>query len=70
MPDYFSDRENGPRARTEQVISPTVWAGVVALLLRPCEVSSGIANASVLEVAHHTQRVFLQHRHVVVRGFA
>lgn len=32
MPDYFSDRENGPRARTEQVISPTVWAGVVAYL--------------------------------------
>lgn len=32
MPDYFSDRENGPRARTEQVISPTVWAGVVALV--------------------------------------
>jgi hypothetical protein len=30
MPDYFSDRENGPRARIEQVISPTVWAGVVA----------------------------------------
>lgn len=27
--DYFSDRENGPRARTEQVISPTVWAGLV-----------------------------------------
>jgi hypothetical protein len=24
MADYFSDRENGPRARTEQVISPTV----------------------------------------------
>jgi hypothetical protein len=22
MTDYFSDRENGPRARTEQVISP------------------------------------------------
>lgn len=32
MPDYFSNRENGPRARTEQVISPTVWAGVVALV--------------------------------------
>ena len=32
MPDYFSDRENGPRARTEQVITPTVWAGVVALV--------------------------------------
>lgn len=30
MSDYFSDRENGPRARTEQVISPVVWAGVVA----------------------------------------
>lgn len=29
MSDYFSDRENGPRARTEQVISPTVWAGLV-----------------------------------------
>lgn len=30
MSDYFSDRENGPRARTEQVISPIVWAGVGA----------------------------------------
>lgn len=30
MSDYFSDRQNGPRARTEQVISPTVWAGIVA----------------------------------------
>jgi hypothetical protein len=30
MSDYFSDRENGTRARTEQVISPTVWAGLVA----------------------------------------
>ncbi|MEA3168713.1 MAG: hypothetical protein QOI97_1661 [Pseudomonas sp.] len=30
MSDYFSDRENGPRARTEQVISPTVWAGLAA----------------------------------------
>lgn len=30
MSDYFSDRQNGPRARTEQVISPTVWAGLVA----------------------------------------
>jgi len=32
MSDYFSDRENGPRPRTEQVISPTVWAGLVALV--------------------------------------
>lgn len=30
MSDYFSDRQNGPRARTGQVISPTVWAGLVA----------------------------------------
>ncbi len=30
MNDYFSDRENGPRARTEQIISPEVWAGLVA----------------------------------------
>lgn len=30
MNDYFSDRENGPRARTEQLISPEVWAGLVA----------------------------------------
>lgn len=29
MSDYFSDRENGPRARTDQVISPVVWAGLV-----------------------------------------
>lgn len=29
MSDYFSDRENGPRARTEQMISPTVWASLV-----------------------------------------
>jgi hypothetical protein len=28
--DYFSDRENGPRARTDLVISPAVWAGLVA----------------------------------------
>ena len=30
MNDYFSDRENGPRARTEPVIAPVVWAGLVA----------------------------------------
>jgi|GEM_PF-4861011 len=29
MVDYFSDRENDPRVRTEQVISPPVWAGLV-----------------------------------------
>lgn len=29
MSDYFSDRENGPRTRTDQVISPVVWTGLV-----------------------------------------
>ncbi|WP_456299720.1 TIGR02391 family protein [Paraburkholderia tropica] len=27
MSDYFSDRQNGPWARIEQVILPAVWAG-------------------------------------------
>lgn len=30
MSDYFSDREFGVRARVEQVISPTLWAAIVA----------------------------------------
>lgn len=30
--DYFSDRENGPVARTDQSISPVAWAGIVALV--------------------------------------
>jgi len=32
MSNYFSDRENGPRARIDLVISPTVWAGMVAMV--------------------------------------
>lgn len=32
MSNYFSDREFGPRARVEQVISPEVWAGIVAMI--------------------------------------
>jgi hypothetical protein len=32
MADYFSDREQGPRPRTEETISPAVWGGVVALV--------------------------------------
>ncbi|MBR8360577.1 hypothetical protein KDW10_24955 [Burkholderia vietnamiensis] len=31
MTDYFSDRERGPRPRTEQEMSPVAWAGIVAL---------------------------------------
>lgn len=32
MNDYFSDRENGPRARTAQVIDPVTWAGFTTLI--------------------------------------
>lgn len=32
MTDYISDRERGPRPRTEEVISPIAWGGVVALI--------------------------------------
>ena len=32
MGDYFSDRENGPRARTVQAIPAVVWAGLVAIV--------------------------------------
>lgn len=32
MTDYFSDREQGPRPRTEEVISHIAWGGVVALI--------------------------------------
>lgn len=32
MTDYFSDREQGPGPRTEEVISPVAWGGVVALI--------------------------------------
>ncbi len=30
MSDYYSDRQNGSRARIEQLISPQVWAGLAA----------------------------------------
>lgn len=32
MSNYFSDREHGPVARIEQVISPVAWAGIAALV--------------------------------------
>lgn len=31
MIDYFSDHENGPVARTEEVITPAVWAIVATV---------------------------------------
>ncbi len=30
--DYFSDRENGPKARTIETITPQVWGGIVAIV--------------------------------------
>ena len=30
--DYFSDRENGPRPRVEECISPSAWGGIVAIV--------------------------------------
>lgn len=30
--DYFSDRENGPKARTIEIITPRVWDGVMAIV--------------------------------------
>jgi len=32
MSEYFSEREKGPRPRTEEVISPVVWGGIVGLV--------------------------------------
>lgn len=32
MTDYFSESEQGPRPRTEEVISPVAWGGVVGLV--------------------------------------
>ena len=30
--DYFSDRENGPRPRTKEIITETVWNGISAVV--------------------------------------
>jgi len=30
--DYFSDRENGPRPRVDESISPLAWGGIVAVV--------------------------------------
>ena len=43
---------------------------VVALLIRPCEVLSRVANVTILEVANNALRVLLQHRHVIIGSLA
>ena len=42
----------------------------IALLLRPCEVLSGISNPTVLEVANNPLGCFLQYGHMLVGSFA
>jgi hypothetical protein len=32
MHEYFSDRENGPKARIEENISPEVWKSIAGLI--------------------------------------
>ena len=41
-----------------------------ALLIRPCEVLSRVANVTILEVANNALRVLLQHRHVIIGSLA
>jgi hypothetical protein len=44
MSNYFSDRELGPRARTETTVSPVAWGGIAVLV--EALVSSGAFGAS------------------------
>ena len=44
MSNYFSDRELGPRARTEQTIGPVAWAGIAVVV--ESLASSGAFGAS------------------------
>jgi len=44
MGSYFSERELGPRARTEQTMSPVAWAGIAVLV--EALASSGAFGAS------------------------
>ena len=37
MNDYFSDRERGSRPRSEQIISPTVWKGLIGIIDNYCK---------------------------------
>ena len=57
-------------------ISPATYASALGdwragkLLIRPCEVLSRITDVAVLEVAHDTLGVVLQHRHVIIGRIA
>ena len=47
MSNYFSDRELGPRARTEQTMGPVAWAGIAVLV-------EALANAGAFGAARST----------------
>lgn len=55
MSDYFSDRELGPKARTEQKISPVAWAGIVALVASLA--NNGSFGASVPKLCQDGQGI-------------
>ena len=55
MIKYFSDRENGPSARTEEVITPVVWAAIVATVQGL--IKSGAFGQRFLLVAQPSQLV-------------
>ena len=57
-------------SQSQDVGSQIQSAGSVRLLLRPCEVLSGIANPAILEVAQNALRGLLQHGHVRACRFA
>ena len=62
-------RNTSKRQRPFQLETGLSLSLSLSLLIRPCEVLSRIANAAVLEVAHDTLGVLLQHRHVIVGRF-
>lgn len=47
MSNYFSDRELGPRARTEPTMGPVAWAGIAVLV-------EALANAGAFGAARST----------------
>lgn len=55
LTNYFSDRELGPKARTNEEITPEVWAGIVALV--KSLINSGAFGASYPEKCSDGQAI-------------
>ena len=70
FPPLLGANQRGPVEPTFDRFARRTTGASGLLLLRPCEVSSRIANAPILKVAHHALRVLFQHRHVLVRCVA